>query len=86
VGQSCQRTLVLKATSTTPGQVSVTVRSYGDQGKSVPAAGATVRAGEFTTTTDDSGAATLTLPAGTHSLHAERAGEIRSFSERIQVG
>jgi hypothetical protein len=85
-GQSCQRTLALKATSTTPGQVSVTVRSYDDRGKSVPAAGATVRAGDVTATTDDTGAATLALPAGAHRIHAERTGEIRSFAERVQVG
>jgi hypothetical protein len=86
VQQSCQRTLAVKATSTTPGQVSVTVRAYDDRGKSIPAAGATVRTGEVTATTDDRGAATLTLPAGTHRIHAERTGEIRSFGERVQVG
>jgi hypothetical protein len=86
VEQSCQRTLAVKATSPAPGQVSVTVRSYDDQGRSVPAAGATVRAGEMTATTDQNGAATLSLPAGTHRVHAERSGEIRSFAERIRVG
>jgi hypothetical protein len=86
VQQSCQHTLAVKASSTTPGQVSVTVRSYDDRGKSVPAAGATVRAGDVTATTDDNGAATLTLPAGTHRVHAERTGVIRSFAERVQVG
>jgi hypothetical protein len=86
VQQSCQRTLALKASSTTPGQVSVTVRSYDDHGKSIPAAGATVHAGDVTATTDANGAATLTLPPGAQSVYAEHAGEIRSFAERVQVG
>jgi hypothetical protein len=85
-GQSCQRTLAVRASSTAPGQVSVRVRSYDDRGKSAPAAGATVRAGEATATTDENGAATLTLPAGTHRIHAERPGDIRSFAERVRVG
>jgi hypothetical protein len=86
VQQSCQRTLALKATASAPGQITVTVRSYDDRGKSVPAAGATVRAGDVTATTDDSGTATLTLPAGAYRVHAERTGEIRSFGERVDVG
>jgi hypothetical protein len=76
---------VVKVT-TVPGQVSVTVRSANDQGKTVPAAGATVHVGATTVTADDDGRATVTVPAGTHSVHAERTGEIRSFTERIEVG
>lgn len=86
VEASCQHTLVLKASATAPGQVTVTVRAYDDQGKGRLAAGATVRAGDVTATTDDSGRATLTLPAGAHRIHAERAGDIRSFGERVEVG
>ena len=86
VEQSCQRTLVVKVTSPAPGQVDVNVRSANDQGKTVPAAGATVHVGETTVTADDAGHATLTVSAGTHSVHAERTGEIRSFAERVQVG
>lgn len=86
VEASCQRTLTVKASATAPGQVTVTVRAYDDNGKSQLAAGATVRAGEVTATTDDSGRATLTLPPGAHRIHAERAGDIRSFGERVEVG
>jgi hypothetical protein len=86
VEANCQSTLVAKASATAPGQVTVTVRAYDDRGKSKPAAGATVRAGDVTATTDASGRATLTLPAGAHRIHAERAGDIRSFGERVQVG
>ena len=85
-GQSCQRTLALKAKATAPGQVTVTVRSYDDNGRSVPAAGATVRSGDATATTGDDGTAVLSLPPGTHRVHAERAGEIRSFAEGVEVG
>lgn len=86
VGQSCQRTLVVKVSSTAPGQVSVSVRSADDQGKTVPAGGATVHIGDTTVTTDDTGRATAAVASGTHRVHAERAGEIRSFAERVQVG
>jgi hypothetical protein len=82
----CQRTLVTRAKSTVPGQVTVTVRSYDDRGKSVLAEGATVRAGDVTATTGADGQARLTLPAGRHEIHAERMGEIRSFAEEVRVG
>ena len=82
----CQRALVAKPSLTAPGQVTVTVRSYDDRGKSVLATGATVRAGDVTATTGDDGRAVLTLPPGRHSIHAERAGEIRSFAEEVDVG
>ena len=85
-GQSCQRTLALKAAATAPGQVTVTVRSYDDNGRSAAAAGATVRSGDVTATTGDDGTAVLSLPPGTHRVHAERAGEIRSFAEEVEVG
>ena len=85
-GQSCQRTLVTRATPTAPGQVTVTVRAYDDRGKSIPAANATVRSGTATAPTGDDGSAVLTLPAGTHRVHAERAGDIRSFAEEVEVG
>jgi hypothetical protein len=82
----CQRTLVARPSVTAPGQVTVTVRSYDDRGKPVLAAGATVRAGAVTATTGDDGRAVLTLPPGTHRVHAERRGEIRSFEEEVDVG
>lgn len=86
VEQSCQRTLVVKVTSTAPGQVNVGVRSADDQGKTVLAGGATVHIGDTTVTTDEMGRATATVAAGTYRVYAERAGEIRSFAERVQVG
>ncbi|HEX8647710.1 MAG TPA: hypothetical protein VF715_12480 [Thermoleophilaceae bacterium] len=85
VEANCQGTLALKASTVVSGQVSVTVRAYDDRGKSVPAAGATVRAGDATATTGEDGQATLTLPAGAYRVHAERAGDIRSFGERVDV-
>ena len=86
VNASCQRTLVAKPVATGPGQVTVTVRAYDDRGKSVPASGATVRSGDATATTGDDGTAILTLPPGTHRVHAERTGDIRSFAEEVDVG
>ena len=86
VNASCQRTLVAKPVATAPGQVTVTVRAYDDQGKSEPASGATVRSGDASATTGDDGTAVLMLPPGTHRVHAERAGSIRSFAEEVEVG
>jgi hypothetical protein len=86
VKANCQRTLVAKPAATAPGQVTVTVRAYDDSGKPAPAAGATVVAGGSTATTGQDGTAVLTLPPGTHSVHAERAGDVRSFAEEVEVG
>ena len=82
----CDRTLVARPSVTAPGQVTVTVRSYDDRGKSVLAAGAAVRAGDVTATTGEDGRAVLTLTPGRHRVHAERTGEVRSFAEEVDVG
>ena len=86
VEQSCQPTLVVKVTSTAPGQVNVVVRSANDQGKTVLAGGASVHIGDTTVTTDEMGRATATVAPGTYRVYAERAGEVRSFGERVRVG
>jgi hypothetical protein len=86
VNASCQRTLVTKAVATAPGEVTVAVRAYDDRGKSVPAGGATLVFGRTTATTDDEGKAVLSFPPGRHSIYAERARDIRSFTEEVDVG
>ena len=86
VNASCERTLVARPVATAPGQVTVTVRAYDDRGKSIPAAGATVRSGDVSATTADDGTAVLSLPPGSHTVHAEQAGRIRSFAEEVSVG
>jgi hypothetical protein len=83
---SCQRTLRTSSSAQPDGQVTVTVRAYDDDGRARPAAGATVRSGDQTAVADDQGTARLTLPQGTHQLHAEQAGRIRSFPEEVRVG
>ncbi|HEX8053806.1 MAG TPA: hypothetical protein VF517_12505 [Thermoleophilaceae bacterium] len=85
-GQSCERTLVVKSAPAATGQITVTVRAYDDRGKSIPAAGATVHADGSTATTGQDGSVVISLPPGTHSVYAERAGDVRSFTERIEVG
>jgi hypothetical protein len=72
---SCQRTLGLKRTGDT-----VTVRSYDDRGRSKPAGGATVHAGDTIVTADANGVANL--PAGATRVWAEAPGVVRSFEER----
>lgn len=85
VKQSCQRTLVVNVTAPTPGQVNVGVRSADDQGRGTGAPGATVHVGDTTVTADEDGHTTVAVPRGAHRVYAERAGEIRSFTERIEV-
>ena len=82
----CQRTLALRARDEGGGTVTVRVSAYDDEGRGARLADATVRAGAVTATTDANGVATLTLPAGTHRLHARKRGHVRSFNERVVVG
>jgi hypothetical protein len=80
----CQRSLELKL-RTQAGGVVATVRGYDDEGKGVAVAGATVSAGATTAQTDAAGVATLSLPAGRHSVVATKPGLVRSFGERVEV-
>jgi hypothetical protein len=80
----CQRTLALEARAE-PGALTVTVRGYDDEGRGVPVEGATVSAGTVTAVSGADGGARLALPAGPHRLLAEKAGLVRSFSERVTV-
>jgi hypothetical protein len=84
-GGTCQRTLALRASQTLGGVVAVTVRSYDDEGRAAPAAGATVSGGGATSVTDAAGIARLTLPPGRHRLAAKKPGLIRTFGERVIV-
>ena len=81
---SCQRTLALRARPEAGG-AAVRVLAYDDQGRAVPAAGATVRSGAASATADDTGFARIALPPGRHRLRAEQAGRIRSFDEVVTV-
>jgi hypothetical protein len=81
----CQRTLVLRVRDQGGGTVSARVIAYDDEGRGERLAGATVHAGATSAQTDANGVATLTLPAGTHRLYAEKGGHVRSFTERVRV-
>jgi hypothetical protein len=67
-------------------RLSVTVTGYDDGGDGVAVAGAKVRAGAARATTDADGRATLTLERGSHRVHAEKRGAIRSFAKRVRIG
>jgi hypothetical protein len=82
----CQRTLGLRARDEGGGTVTARVKAYDDEGRGAPLAGATVHAGSRTAATDANGRVTLSLPAGTHRLYAEKKGTVRSFTERVHVG
>ena len=89
-GEACQRTLEVSPASSTvaPGApLRVTVRGYDDSGRGVPVAGATVRLGSATATTDAAGVAQVAAPAsGAARLTAERAGMVRSWPRTVRVG
>ena len=84
-GDDCQRTLELKTTSTGPGSVTVRVRGYDNAGKGVDVEGATVASGATTATTAADGTATLSLPAGEHTLVARKDGLVRSHPVEVEV-
>ena len=84
-GGRCPRTLAIRVRVQADG-VAVRVRAYDDEGRGVPAAGATVRAGGVSAVADASGLALLALPPGRHRVHAEQDGLVRSFGEVVRVG
>jgi hypothetical protein len=86
--QACQRTLeVSSAPAVASGtSLSVMVRGYDDNGRGVPMAGATVRLGASTATTDATGVAEVAASgAGTARLTAERDGMVRSWLRKVTV-
>ena len=78
----CQRTLELRL-RTDPGSLVASVRGYDDAGRAVAVAGASVTAGAASALTDAAGEARLALPAGRHSVVAQKEGAVRSFAERV---
>lgn len=82
--RGCQRSLALvPASDAGPGAVRVS--AYDDRGRAVPAVGATVRSGDAAATAGPGGIARLALPAGSHAVHAEQPGLVRSFAERVVI-
>ncbi|NLT04692.1 MAG: hypothetical protein GXY03_00125 [Solirubrobacterales bacterium] len=81
---TCQRTLEVE-TAVDGRRVTATVTGYDDAGEGIAVAGATVRSGRRSATTDRDGRATLRLPRGRHVLFAAKRGAIRSFARRVVV-
>ena len=82
----CQRTLGLTVAAPGGGVLQVTAKAYDDQGRAVPARGATVHAGGAVATTDANGNATLTVAPGTYDAFADGAGAVRSQPVHARVG
>jgi hypothetical protein len=82
---SCQRTLSFTRVSSASGRVTVQVRAYNDQGRAVPAAGATVHLGAATAVAAADGSATLASSPGSQRIYADQPGRIRSFTSRVVV-
>ena len=88
---TCQRTLEARAarrTARVGEALRVTVRGYDDYGRGIATAGAAVRLGSATATTDAQGVAVLTVGAQTGRLRltASRAGSVRAFPITVTVG
>jgi hypothetical protein len=81
---TCQRSLEI-STAVDGRQVTVTVEGYDDAGEGAPVAGAKVRSGDESATTDGEGRARLTLGRGSHAVHATKPGTIRSFAKRVRI-
>jgi hypothetical protein len=87
----CQRTLEVRPDRTTaaPGEtLTVSVRGYDDQGRGIPAVGATVTLGTATAVADATGAAALTVPAepGEARLAATADGLVPAFPVVVTIG
>ena len=86
----CQRTLEATPdrTAAAPGEtVRVTVRGYDDQGRGAAVAGATVRLGSASATTDAAGVAQIAVAgAGRVALTATRAGMVPAFPGEVRAG
>ena len=86
----CQRTLEARPdrTAAAPGEtVRVTVRGYDDQGRGVPVAGATVRLGTASATTDAAGVAQVAVAeAGRLALTVTRTGAVPAFPGEVRAG
>jgi hypothetical protein len=80
----CQRTLEISARRVDPSTVRATVRAYDDNGKGVPAAGATVRCGEASALTGADGTATLIAGAECRRVVATQTGRVRSFAAAVR--
>jgi len=87
----CQRTLEVRPDRTTaaPGEtLTVSVRGYDDQGRGIPAVGATVTLGTATAVADATGAAPLIVPAepGEQRLEASADGLVPAFPVEVTIG
>lgn len=83
---NCQRTLELRASAPGGGALSVRVVAYDDQGRGVNAAGAEVRLGALTAVTNAEGLASFAgVAPGRHGIRATRAGEVRTYPQRVTV-
>lgn len=80
-----QRTLELRASASGGGRLSARVIAYDDDGKGVPAAGAEVRLGPLTAMANAEGLVSFTAPPGRYGIRATRAGNVRTYPQRVTV-
>jgi hypothetical protein len=88
--KGCQRTLEVRpasATAAAGAPLTVTVTAYDDNGRGVPAAGATVTLGSASAVSGADGVATLTVPAGSSTLSAAASapGLVPSFPVKVSI-
>ena len=83
--RGCQLTLEFALARAPDGAVEARVVSRDDRGRARPAAGARVVGSGPDVLTGPGGSARIELPSGSHTLHAEAAGRVRSFSASMAV-
>jgi len=81
----CQRTLELRVSAPGGGAVSVRVVAYDDRGSGIVAPDAEVRLGGLTATTNAQGLASFTAAPGRYGIRATRAGDVRTYPQRVTV-
>jgi hypothetical protein len=84
--QSCQRTLGVEPRDEGGGVLGVRVSAFDNEGRGVPAPGATVVVDGVRVQAGPDGVARLDAGPGTYSVYAEQPGLVRSFAERTLVG
>jgi len=80
-----QRTLELRSSASGGGRLSVRVIAYDDEGRGVSAGGAEVRLGDLTMVANAEGLASFSAVPGRYGIRATRAGNVRTYPQRVTV-
>lgn len=83
--RGCQGTLALRVRRAPDGAIEARVRAHDDRGRARAVPDALISGSAPLARTDARGRARIELASGSHRLHAEAEGLVRSFSEAVVV-